>query len=329
MIVESGAGERPPRSARLAPAADVAFADLPRRGRGGRATVLPDPRHRRARPAHRDRRAAVGRHRAGRPHRHLSVARSSAAAKGSSPAVRRRSTRTAGWSTSAASGYRSAGRRPARDRPLDDRVEIDDIGRVRAILWAPLRPRVRGHVSGPDGRRQRADAAAARDRPRPRPRAALSGQRRRPPPRPLGRRDRRVFAVRQRLPVLRAGHRLGAGDVLSLSAVAQAARMAPARARSGPRWGPESGALVSYRHALTGARRAHPLVDLSSHGFSFPPGRQRRGAVARAAAQGRPDPPRRAGLQAPGVAIRSVSPSRVSAEMRPCPIARPISCASS
>ena len=30
--------------------------------------------------------------------------------------------------------------------------------------------------------------------------------------------------------------------------------------------------MVSYRHALTGARRAHPLVDLSSHGFSFPPG---------------------------------------------------------
>ena len=35
---------------------------------------------------------------------------------------------------------------------------------------------------------------------------------------------------------------------------------------------PTSGALVSYRHALTGARRAHRLADLSSHGFSFPPG---------------------------------------------------------
>src|SRR5206468_3323857 len=82
---------------------------------------------------------------------------------------------------------------------------------------------------------------------------------------------------------------------------------------------PQTDAIVSYRHALTGARRAHRLIDLSSHGFSFPPGatdeelwaglplkdvRIRLGAVA---------------FKAPEVAVRSVSPSRVSAEMRALP----------
>ena len=70
---------------------------------------------------------------------------------------------------------------------------------------------------------------------------------------------------------------------------------------------------------MTGARRVHPLVDLSSHGFSFPPG-----ASDEELWPGLPLKEVRIQLgglafKPPEVAIRSVSPSRVSAEMRELP----------
>ncbi len=102
--------------------------------------------------------------------------------------------------------YRSASPRRI-ETAASDRVEIDDVARVRAILWALCDLEYEVTVSGPTGVVKGTDVAAAGDRSWPRARAALPGQRRRPPPDPVGRGDRRVLAVRQRLSFLRADHR--------------------------------------------------------------------------------------------------------------------------
>jgi len=224
--------------------------------------------------------------------------------------------------------YRSAGRRrrdPVMSDQIDrsdrddhgDRVEIDDISRVRAILWALCDLGYEVAVSGPTGVvKGRMLQQGAIDRTRvPELRCRVKD---------VDRLPMRSGAVTVECSLFGSGYRFYAritdrkGDVLTLS---PSPKLREWHRRSEERTplGPQSGAIVSYRHALTGARRVHPLVDLSSHGFSFPPGasdeelwpglplkdvRIQLGAVA---------------FRAPEVAIRAVSPSRVSAEMRDLP----------
>jgi hypothetical protein len=218
--------------------------------------------------------------------------------------------------------YRSAGR-SRTDASLIDRVEraeraeIDDVSRVRAILWALCDLGYEVAISGPTGVvKGRMLQQGAIDRSRvPELRCRVDDADRLP---------LRSGAVTVECSLFGSGYRFYAritdrkGDVLTMSP--------SPKLREWHRRGEErtpldsrSGAIVSYRHALTGARRAHSLIDLSSHGFSFPPGasdeelwpglplkqvRIQLGAVT---------------FKAPEVAVRSVSPSRVSAEMRALP----------
>ena len=180
--------------------------DLHRRGRGRRAAVLPDPGHRRARAPRRDQRAARARHGARGSHRALPARGPPQRRGGGHQLLARRSTRTDGSSTNVASATEAPAGRRIETRGQRARRDRRHLPRARHPLGA-LRSRVRGHGLGTDRRGQRADAAADGDRSRPGARAALPGQRRRSPPHPVGRRDRRVLAVRQRLSFLRADHR--------------------------------------------------------------------------------------------------------------------------
>jgi hypothetical protein len=199
----------------------------------------------------------------------------------------------------------------------NDRVEIDDISRVRAILWALCDLGYEVAVSGPTGVvKGRMLQQGAIDRTRvPELRCRVKDADRLP---------MRSGAVTVECSLFGSGYRFYAritdrqGDVLCLS---PSPKLREWHRRSEERTplGPQSGVIVSYRHALTGARRAHALVDLSSHGFSFPPGASDEELWA-----GLPLKEVRIQLGAqsykvPEVAIRSVSPSRVSAEMRALP----------
>jgi hypothetical protein len=212
--------------------------------------------------------------------------------------------------------YRSASRRRI-DTGASERVEIDDISRVRAILWALCDLEYEVTVSGPTGVvNGRMLQQAAIDRGRvPELRCRVKDADRLPI---------RSGAVTVECSLFGSGYRFYAritdrkGDVLFLSPSPKL-REWHRRGEERTPLGPQSGAIVSYRHSLTGARRAHPLVDLSSHGFSFPPGSSDEELWA-----GLPLKEVRIQLGAfafkvPEVAIRSVSPSRVSAEMRALP----------
>ena len=208
---------------------------------------------------------------------------------------------------------------PPRPRltPTDERVEVDDVARVRAILWALSDLEYEVAISGPTGvLRGRMLPQRPADRGRV---PALSCR--------VNDADRlpiRSGAVTVECSLFGSGYRFYArvtdrrGDVLTLSPSPKL-REWHRRSEERTRLDPGSGALVSYRHSLTGARRAHPVVDLSSRGFSFQPGpsdeelwtglplkdvRIHLGPVA---------------FRAPAVSVRSVSPSRVSAEMRALP----------
>ncbi|HVV51660.1 MAG TPA: hypothetical protein VHO06_18470, partial [Polyangia bacterium] len=211
--------------------------------------------------------------------------------------------------------YRSA---RGRAEPLEgDRVEIDELARVRAILWALCDLGYEVTVSGPTGvvkGRMLQQAGADRGRV-PELRCRVDDADRLP---------LRSGAVTVECSLFGSGYRFYAriterrGDVLSLSPSPKL-REWHRRGEERTPLGPASGALVSYRHALTGARRAHPLLDLSSHGFSFPPAASDEELWA-----GLPLKQTRIHLggrafKAPEVTVRSVSPSRVSAEMRPLP----------
>jgi hypothetical protein len=224
--------------------------------------------------------------------------------------------------------YRSAGRHrldPATSERGErnghnghgDRVEIDDVSRVRAILWALCDLGYEVAVSGPTGViKGRMLQQGAIDRTRvPELRCRV---------RDADRLPMRSGAVTVECSLFGSGYRFYAritdrkGDVLTLS---PSPKLREWHRRSEERTplGPQSGALISYRHALTGAKRVHPLVDLSSHGFSFPPG-----ASDEELWPGLPLKEVRIQLgsfafKAPEVAVRSVSPSRVSAEMRALP----------
>jgi hypothetical protein len=212
--------------------------------------------------------------------------------------------------------YRSTGRRRI-DTPVSERAEIDDLPRVRAILWALCDLEYEVTVSGPTGTfkgRMLPQRGSERGRV-PELRCRVDDADRLPV---------RSGAVIVECSLFGSGYRFYArvtdrrADVVTLSPSPKL-REWHRRAEERTALGPESGALVSYRHALTGARRAHPLVDLSSHGFSFPPGASDEELWA-----GLPLKDVRIHLgerafRAPAVAIRSVSPSRVSAEMRALP----------
>jgi hypothetical protein len=218
--------------------------------------------------------------------------------------------------------YRSTGRRRT-DASMGDRIEraeraeIDDISRVRAILWALCDLGYEVAVSGPTGVvKGRMLQQAGIDRSRvPELGCRVNDADRLP---------LRSGAVTVECSLFGSGYRFYAritdrkGDVLTLSPSPKL-REWHRRGEERTPLAPQSGAIVSYRHPLTGARRAHALIDLSSHGFSFPPGssdeelwpglplkevRIQLGPVA---------------FKAPEVAVRSVSPSRVSAEMRSLP----------
>ncbi len=218
--------------------------------------------------------------------------------------------------------HRSTGRRRT-EASIGDRVdraeraEIDDISRVRAILWALCDLGYEVAVSGPTGVvKGRMLQHGLIDRSRvPELRCRVEDADRLP---------LRSGAVTVECSLFGSGYRFYAritdrkGDVLTLSPSPKL-REWHRRGEERTPLAPQSGAVISYRHPLTGTRRAHPLIDLSSHGFSFPPGasdeelwaglplkdvRIQLGAVA---------------FKPPEVAIRSVSPSRVSAEMRALP----------
>jgi hypothetical protein len=212
--------------------------------------------------------------------------------------------------------YRSSGRRQI-DTPVGDRMEIDDLARVRAILWALCDLEYEVTMTGPTGVvRGRMLPQRGIDRTRvPELRCRVDDADRLPV---------RSGAVVVECSLFGSGYRFYArvsdrrADVLTLSPSPKL-REWHRRGEERTTLGPESGAMVSYRHALTGARRAHPLVDLSSHGFSFPPGASDEELWA-----GLPLKEVRIhfgdlAFRAPEVAIRSVSAGRVSAEMRALP----------
>ncbi len=212
--------------------------------------------------------------------------------------------------------FRSAtGRRI--ETSTSERVEIDDIARVRAILWALCDLEYEVTLSGPTGIvKGRMLQQKAIDRGRvPELRCRVSDADRLP---------LRSGAVTVECSLFGSGYCFYArltdrrGDVLTLSPSPKLREWQRRREERTP-FGPHSDAIVSYRHSLTGARRAHPLVDLSSHGFSFPPG-----ASDEELWPGLPLKDVRIHLgglafKPPEVTIRSVSPSRISAEMRDLP----------
>jgi hypothetical protein len=212
--------------------------------------------------------------------------------------------------------YRSASA-PRLERPSSDRLEIDDLPRVRAILWALCDLEYEVTLSGPTGVvKGHMLQQKAVDRGRvPELRCQVNDADRLP---------LRSGAVTVECSLFGSGYRFYArlterrGDVLTLSPSPKL-REWQRRGEERTPFGRESGAIVSFRHSLTGARRAHPLVDLSSHGFSFPPG-----ASDEELWPGLPLKDVRIHLgglafKPPEVAIRSVSSSRVSAEMRDLP----------
>ena len=139
---------------------------------------------------------------------------------------------------------------PRADHNPDERIEIDDASRVRAILWGLCDLRIRGHALWTD----RAGAGAIQQirgvgRPLTRARASLRGRRCRSDSRSLRDRHGRMLLVRQRVLFLRPGDRparrrvdavAGARSCASGIGVARSApashRMAQRRSPSITRW---------------------------------------------------------------------------------------------
>lgn len=203
------------------------------------------------------------------------------------------------------------------DSAVSEQAEIDDIGRVRAILWALCDLEYEVAIASPTGVvRGRMQRFRGLDRARaPELHCIVDDADRFPI---------RSGAVTVECSLFGSGYRFYAritdrrGDLLTLSPSPKL-REWHRRGEERTPLAPDSGALVSYRHPLTGARRAHQLLDLSSRGFSFPPGtsdeelwpglplknvRIHLGDIA---------------FKAPVVTVRAVSPERVSVEMRELP----------
>jgi hypothetical protein len=212
--------------------------------------------------------------------------------------------------------YRSASPRRL-ETAATERVEIDDISRVRAILWALCDLEYEVTISGPTGVvKGRMLQQAAMDRSRvPELRCRVNDADRLPI---------RSGAVTVECSLFGSGYRFYAritartGDVLSLSPSPKL-REWHRRDEERTSLGPRSGAIVSYRHALTGARRVHPLIDLSSGGLSFSPGAHDEELWAGLPLKDVRIQLGKLSFKPPVVAIRAVSATRVSAEMRALP----------
>jgi hypothetical protein len=314
MIVESAPSERPPRSSRLAPDADVAFAicvvdvegggqhcypilDLGVRGMRvetsvplGVGTLLSD--------------LIV-------LHRREILRNGEGVVTSCSPVLYPDGRRV----------YECGVRLRQVDRRGDpaivDGQEIDDIVRVRAILWGLSDLEYEVALTGPTGVvRGRIQQIKTADRSRvPALRCRVNDADRLPI---------RSGAVTVDCSLFGSGYRFYArvvdrrGDVLTLSPSPKLRQWHRRGEERTPL--PVTGdATISYRHPLTGARRAHLLTDLSASGFSFPPE-----AVDEELWGGLPLKDVRIQLgdlavRVPEVVIRSVSPARVSAEMRALP----------
>jgi hypothetical protein len=212
--------------------------------------------------------------------------------------------------------YRSASRRRL-ETLATDRVEIDDVSRVRAILWALCDLEYEVTVSGPTGVvKGRMLQQTAMDRGRvPELRCRVNDADRLPI---------RSGAVTVECSLFGSGYRFYAritgrkADVLVLSPSPKL-REWHRRDEERTSLGRGSGAIVSYRHPLTGARRVHPLIDLSSGGLSFSPGAHDEELWAGLPLKDVRVQLGKLSFRPPVVAIRSVSSTRVSAEMGALP----------
>ena len=293
MTVESGVSERPSRSTRLAPAADVAFAVCLLEVEGGGRGCFPI--------------LDIG-------VRGLRVETSTPLSVGTVLAdlivVLRREVlrRGEGVITSCSPArypdgrlvyecgvrYRSAGRRPVEPAG-EDQVEVDDIGRVRAILWGLCDLEYQVSVSGPTGVVSgRMLPQRGTDRGRvPELHCRVNDADRLPV---------RSGAVIVECSLFGSGYRFYArvtdrlGDVLTLSPSPKLREWHPPRRGTDAAARAERAArVVSYRHALTGARRA-PIrwstLSLRQRRSSFPPGASDE-EPAQASLKACPYPPRR------------------------------------
>jgi hypothetical protein len=212
--------------------------------------------------------------------------------------------------------FRGAGRRPAQVG-AEDRVEIADLDRVRAILWALCDLEYEVSVAGPTGVvKGRMLPQRGSDRGRvPELRCRVDD---------AGRLPIRSGAMTVECSLFGSGYRFYArvtdrrGDVLTLS---PSPKLRECHRRSEERTplDPKGGALISYQHPLTGARRAHPLVDLSSRGFSFRPGTGDEELWADLPLKNVRIQVDDVAFRAPEVSVRAVSPDRVNAEIRSLP----------
>jgi hypothetical protein len=266
LVVESGPAERPPRSTRLVAAGDVAFA----------MCVVAEGGGRQCHPV-----LDIGT-------RGFRIETSTPLALGTVltdliVVFRQEVLRTGeGVVTSSAPviypdgrvlyecGVRHRAADPRRKETAAADVDIDDVARVRAVLWGLCDLEYEVSVGGPTGIvRGRMQQAHGTDRKRaPELRCRVQDADRLP---------LRSGTVTVECSLFGSGYRFFArvidrrGDVLTLS---PAPRLREWHRRGEERTplGPGAGATVSFRHPLTGRPRTATLTDMSSQGFSFPAG---------------------------------------------------------
>ena len=265
MVLDSGPSERPPRDARLIPASDVAFA------------LFVSPAGRQCLPA-----LDVGA-------RGLRVEASAPLGLGAVLAdlivlYRQQVLRTGeGTITSCSPAIYPDGRlvyecgvrlrnaaTPRADHNHDERIEIDEASRVRAILWGLCDLEYEVTLSGPTGlvrgRIQQIKGVADRSRA-PELRCQVADADRIPV---------RSGTVTVECSLFGSGYCFFArvidrrGDVLTLS---PAPKLREWHRRGEERTGfsPDGAATVTFLHPLAGAQRTRSLADLSPHGFSLSP----------------------------------------------------------
>jgi hypothetical protein len=205
---------------------------------------------------------------------------------------------------------------PRADYSRSERLEIDDVARVRAILWGLCDLQYEITLSGPTGVvRGRVQQSRGERGRAPELRCKVDDADRIPI---------RSGTVTVECSLFGSGYCFFAriidrhGDVLTLS---PAPKLREWHRRGEERTGfsRDAGVMVTFRHPLSHKTRKRPLVDVSSHGFSFEPERGDDDLW-----QGLPLADVRIALggkvfKATQVAVRAVSSRRVSVEMRELP----------
>ena len=316
MVLDSGPSERPPRDARLIPASDVAFA------------LFVSPAGRQCLPA-----LDVGA-------RGLRVEASTPLALGAVLAdlivlYRQQVVRTGeGTIRSCSPTFYPDGRlvyecgvrlrnaaTPRADHNPDERIEIDDASRVRAILWGLCDLEYEVTLCGPTGlvRGRVQQIRGVTDRSRaPELRCQVADADRIPV---------RSGTVTVECSLFGSGYYFFArvidrrGDVLTLS---PAPKLREWHRRGEERTGfsPDGAATVTFHHPLTSTQRTRSLADLSPHGFSFEPRRDDDDLWPGLPLEDVRIRLGRHPFKAFQAAIRSVSARRVSVEMRELPEAQ-------